>query len=470
MKSFNCVRSKCLLPILALLICGGSGVRAAQPAVKNVLFIISDDLKASVLGCYGDKFCSTPNIDRLASQSVVFERAYCQGTVCGPSRQSLMFSKYQGTGKVNMGQHFRQNGWYSARVGKIYHMKVPGDIIAGTDGNDVPSSWTEKFNSPGREAHTPGDYACLNLNIFTDKEEDRQSTAMPHRMFVSVEYDGDGSDQPDHKSASKAIELLNGHKSEPFFLAVGLVRPHYPMVAPRQYFEPYRWQDLPLPVVIDGDLQDIPRLGRAKTMSSTNPIGKYPDNQKRMWAAYYASVTFMDEQVGRIVDELDRLGLRESTAIVFCSDHGYHLGEHGFWQKANLHEEVLRVPMMISVPGVSPGRSRSLVELADIFPTVSDLAGLKIPDGLHGTSLVPVLENPEASVKSSTLSFKDGHCLRTDRYSYIRYRDKTEELYDMLADPAQFTNLVSAGGHDDVKSKLKSEMKARLEAAGLKFK
>lgn len=470
MKPLVCLRLYVLITLLTLLVQTGSSIRAAEPAVRNVLFIISDDLKASVLGCYGDKFCSTPNIDKLARQSVVFERAYCQGTVCGPSRQSLMFSKYQGTGDVNMGQHFRQNGWYSARVGKIYHMKVPGDIIAGTDGNDVPSSWTEKFNSPGREAHTPGDYACLNLNIFTDKEEDRQSTAMPHRMFVSVEYDGDGSDQPDHKSATKAIELLNGHKAEPFFLAVGLVRPHYPMVAPRQYFEPYHWQDLPLPLSVENDLQDIPKLGQAKTLSSTNSIGKYPDNQKRMWAAYYASVTFMDEQVGRIVDELDRLGLRETTAIVFCSDHGYHLGEHGFWQKANLHEEVLRVPMMISCPGINPARSRSLVELADIFPTVSDLAGLKIPDGLHGTSLVPVLRDPTASVKTGTLSFKDGHCLRTDRWSYIRYRDKTEELYDMLADPGQFTNLALVDIHTEAKTRLKNEMKARLKAAGLKLK
>ena len=235
------------------------------------------------------------------------------------------------------------------------------------------------------------------------------------------------------------------------------------MVAPRQYFEPYHWQDLPLPLSVENDLQDIPKLGQAKTLSSTNSIGKYPDNQKRMWAAYYASVTFMDEQVGRIVDELDRLGLLETTAIVFCSDHGYHLGEHGFWQKANLHEEVLRVPMMISCPGINPARSRSLVELADIFPTVSDLAGLKIPDGLHGTSLVPVLRDPTASVKTGTLSFKDGHCLRTDRWSYIRYRDKTEELYDMQADPHELTNLAQSKQHQSQLEKFRAATIAELK-------
>ena len=140
--------------------------QAASPKIKNVLFIVSDDLKASVLGCYGDKVCHTPNIDRLAREGVVFERAYCQGVVCGPSRTSFMHSRYKGGAEMNLGRHFRENGWYSARVGKIYHMRVPGDIIAGTNGLDVESSWTERFNSQGQEAHTSGHYACLNQNIF----------------------------------------------------------------------------------------------------------------------------------------------------------------------------------------------------------------------------------------------------------------------------------------------------------------
>ena len=331
--------------------------QSAEP-IKNVLFIISDDLKASVLGCYGDPYCKTPNIDKLAASGMVFDRAYCQGTSCGPSRQSFMFSRYQGRENVNLGEHFRTNGWYTARVGKIYHMRVPGNIIAGTNGDDVASSWTERFNAPGLEAHTPGDYACLNLNDFRDTLENRESTKMQHRMFVTVQYDGDGSDQPDSKAASKAIELLAQHKDRPFFLAVGFVRPHYPMVAPRQYFEPYPWQKLPLPEARENDLADIPKLGQAATLSSKNGIGRYPDNQQRMWQGYYASVHFMDEQVGRVVDQLDRLGLRDSTAVVFTSDHGYHLGEHGFWQKSNLHEDILRVPLVMSVPGYAARQKR----------------------------------------------------------------------------------------------------------------
>ena len=438
------------------------------PAIKNVLFIISDDLKASVLGCYGDKTCHTPNIDRLAEEGVVFERTYCQGVVCSPSRISFMFSRYKGEADVNLGQHFRENGWYSARVGKIYHMRVPGDIIAGTNGNDVESSWTERFNSQGQEAHTPGHYACLNQNIFTTAPEDRQSTRMPHRMFVTVRYEGDGSDQPDHKSATKAIELLRKHQAEKFFLAVGLVRPHYPMVAPQQYFDPYPWQKILMPPTVENDLADIPRAGLAGTQSAKNPIGKYPDNQKRMWTGYYASVAFMDEQVGRIVDELERLGLRDSTAIIFTSDHGYHLGEDGFWQKANLHKEVTRVPMIVSIPGFKPGRTRAITELVDIFPTLSELAGLKIPASVQGKSLMAVLRNNDATVREGAMSLnKGGFSIRTANHAFMRYPDKSAELYDMKADPNQFTNLADDPDYAMVRNQMNALLNARLKTAGL---
>jgi len=448
----------------------GGVARSAErvPPIKNVLLIISDDLKASVLGCYGDPFCRTPNINALAERGLVFEHAYCQGTSCAPSRQSLMFSRYLGKGSVNLGQHFKDNGWYSARVGKIYHMRVPGDIIAGTNGADVASSWTERFNSPGLEAHTPGDYACLNLNIFTDSLDGRQSTKMPHRVFVSVQYDGDGSDQADHKSASKAIELLRKHHESPFFLAVGFVRPHYPMVAPRQYFEPYPWQQMQIPPQHTDDLHDIPKLGLPGTISSTNPIGQYPDNQKRMWSAYYASVNFMDQQVGRVIDELERLGLRDSTAIVFTSDHGYHLGEHQFWQKSNLHEEVLRVPLILSVPGFRAGRTRSIVELVDLYPTLSQLAGLAVPREVQGVSLVPVLRDHSASVKGGALSFHKGYSLRSPDWHYMRYTDGTTELYHMKSDPNEFTNLAEVPEYAPEAKRMDATLNDRLRWAKLK--
>ncbi|MDA7915162.1 sulfatase [Rhodopirellula sp.] len=441
-----------------------------QPKIKNVLFIISDDLRANTLGCYGDRFCKTPNIDKLARAGMLFERAYCQGTSCGPSRRSLMFSRYQGTSKVNMGQYFREQGWYTARVGKIYHMRVPGDIIAGTNGEDIASSWTERFNSPGLEAHTPGDYACLNLNVFTEALEARESTKMPNRMFVTVQYDGDGSDQPDFKSANKAIELLRKHREDPFFLAVGLVRPHYPMVAPREYFTPYPWQEMQLPSQQTGDLTDIPKAGQAKTISSTNPIGKHPDNQRRMWSGYYASVSFMDEQVGKIINELDALGLRDSTAIVFTSDHGYHLGDHQFWQKSNLHEQVLRVPLVMSVPGLPTGRSGAVVELVDIYPTVCELTGQRVPDEVQGTSLVPLLNKSSNQIKSGALSFHNGFSLRTPEWHYMRYTDGSRELYDMNADPGEFTNLAKTADATDRLQQLERVLQTRLSKAGIKAK
>lgn len=459
------LRFQCLVVVF---ICAISCL-GAEKKIRNVLFLISDDLKASTLGCYGDKTVKTPNIDRLASQGVVFERAYCQGTSCAPSRQSFMFSRYRGGGKVNLGQHFRENGWYSARVGKIYHMRVPGDIIAGTHGGDVASSWTERFNSRGREAHTPGEYACLNLNIFTTDEENRQSTRMPHRMFVTVKYDGDGSDQPDWKTATKTIELLRRHQDERFFLAAGFVRPHYPMVAPRQYFKLYDWKKITLPETPEDDLDDIPTLGLAGTRNGKNPIGQYPDNQKRMWAGYYATIQFMDEQVGRILDELERLGLRDSTAIVFTSDHGYHLGEHTFWQKSNLHEEVLRVPLIISVPGMKPGRTMALSELSDIYPTLSEVSGLEIPQEVQGKSLVSVLRDHTASVRDGALTVgKGGFALRSSRWAYARYKDQSEELYDMKSDPGQFTNLALSADHAGTLKKLRTNLSGKLKEFGLR--
>ena len=465
-----------LLLVISLAV-GIDQVHGADPAIKNVLLIVSDDLRASALGCYGDRFCSSPNIDALAKRGLVFDRAYCQGTSCGPSRRSFMFSRYRDEGKINLGQHFRQSGWYTSRVGKIFHMRVPGDIIAGSNGEDYASAWTERFNSSGLEAHTPGDYACLNLNVFTASLEGRQSTKMSHRSFVSVQFDGDGSDQPDHKSATKAIEILQQHKDKPFFLAVGLVRPHYPMVAPRQCFDLYPWEQMQMPPQQTGDLDDIPAVGRARTISATDPIGKYPENQKRMWGAYYAAITFMDRQVGRVIDELDRLGLTETTAVVLTSDHGYHLGDHGFWQKSTLHEQILRVPLIVMLPSPASeasdqrqwarGRSDSIVELTDLFPTLSELAGLEVPREVQGKSILPILRDANQQVRDSALSVGQGFSLRTSDWHYIRYNRTTAELYDMRKDPGQFKNLFHDPQHQPLVAALNQQLDQRLSQAKL---
>ena len=444
-----------------------------EQQIKNVVLIVSDDLKASVLGCYGDEVCQTPNIDRLAKEGMVFQKAYCQGTWCAPSRQSFMHSRYQSGGKINLGMHLQSNGMYSARVGKIYHMRVPGDIIAGTDGLDVQSSWTERFNSAGLEAHTPGDYACLNLNIFSKELANRESTKMPNRPYVTVKYEGDGSDQPDFKSAAKAIDILQKRKADqkPFFLAVGFVRPHYPMVAPKQYFDKYPLDKITLPETREDDWDDIPKMGLGQSVSSKNKMDNSADNRKRMWAGYYASVTFMDEQVGKVLDELDRLKLRESTAVVFISDHGYHLGEHEFWQKSNLHEEVSRVPMIISAPGYKTGNTSALAELVDVYPTISKLVGFEFPDEVQGKSLLPVLKDPTSQVRQLALTInRNGVAIRGDEWAYMRYSDQSEELYNMSYDPDQFENLASVKKFQDVLNDHRLALEIRIKEDGLTMK
>lgn len=441
---------------------------AEPPAATNVVLIISDDLKASALGCYGNQVCETPQIDRLAARSMVFERAYCQGTACRPSRTSMMFSRYFDDRGVSLGENFIRHGYPSVRVGKIFHMRVPGDIIAGTDGEDVAACWTERYNMPGLEAHTPGDYACLNLNIFTTALENRQSTAMPHRMFVTVSYEGDGSDQPDWKAATKSIELLRrfSRQQQPFFLAIGFIRPHYPSVAPVQYFDRYPHEEIELPFVPEGHLDEIPPPGISRSNSQHSGIDRFPENQQRMWAAYYATVTFLDDQVGRVLDEIDRLGLADTTAIAFTSDHGYHLGEHTFWEKTNLREEVIRVPLLISAPGMEPGRSDSIVELMDIYPTLCTLAGIGIPPTVQGRNLVPVLRDPTVSVRDAALSIvRNGHSLRCSQWAYMRYHDGSEELYDMEADPHQFRNLARRDGHEAILHDFRQRLQAILADA-----
>lgn len=462
---------RCLLAPLIILVTLVSFGHAAESKIKNVLFLISDDLKASTLGAYGDQLVQTPHIDALARQGMVFKRGYCQGTTCGPSRRSFMRSRYRDEHGITMGQNFIDHGFYSARAGKIFHMKVPGDIIAGLDGQDVPACWTESFNSPGLEAHTAGLYSLYNHDIETTSMKDRASTAEHDRWFVSVVQAGDGSDQPDYKTASKTIELLrlHGHSEKPFFIAAGFVRPHYPNVAPQKYFDLYPPENITLPETREGDLDDVPEMGYTRVTSLNDPIGKYPENQKKFWGSYYATITYMDDQVGRVMAELDRLGLRESTAVVFIGDHGYHLGEHFFWQKSNLHEDVTRIPFIISAPGFGPGESMSFTELADIYPTVSELVGVEVPATVQGKSLVSLLKNPRAKVRDEafTVGNNQDFAIRGAKWAYMLYKDDTEELYDMQEDPKQFTNLANDPAHAKTVAEQRKRLEARIRAADL---
>ena len=456
----------CVLTIAAIL--PTSSAKEPAGKIKNVLLIMSDDLKASALAAYGNTVCQAPNIDRLAKSGMVFERAYCQGLACSPSRPSMLRSIYPKS-KVTaptIGEHLQKHGMHTARVGKIFHMPVPHAQLDGSDGRDVAECWTERYNTKSAETFSPGLYRLLNSDIVTRKIEGRDAKGR-NRMWATVETDKeDGSDQADHMVATKAVELLRERKKagKPFFLGVGFVRPHFPMVQPKKFFNLYPQEKMKIPPQIAGDLDDIPLAGRGFDGKGLNEM---EESRRRMWQAYYGSVTFMDEQLGKVLDELERLGLRDSTAIVFTTDHGYHLGEHGFWQKGNLHEEVVRVPLIISAPGIRPGRTSSLVELVDLYPTWTDLLQLPAPKGLHGKSLAPILRNPNAKVRDTALSIHNraGGGLRSSRWHYMNYAGKGEELYDMIKDPDQYTNVVSDSKYAAILKKARAQYKDRMAAA-----
>ena len=465
------------LPLITLLsLLGVSSLPAQENSgsnskIKNILFIVSDDLKASVLPSYGDKICKTPQLDKLAASGIVFDGAYCQGVLCGPSRYSFMrgIYPYSKARAVTIGEHLRKSNIHTTRVGKIFHMPVPHAQLDGSHGHDVPACWDERYSTKSAETFSPGLYRLLNKGIVTREVKGRDARG-PNRMFATVATDmADGSDQADHMVATKAIELLRERKQadKPFFLAIGFVRPHFPMVQPKRFFDMYPQENMPLPPVIDGDLDDIPQAGRSHVRADM----KSEEARRRMWQAYYGSVSFVDEQLGRVVDELERLGLRESTAIIFFSDHGYHLGEHGFWQKNNIHEEVARIPMIISAPGIKPGRSSSMVELTDLAPTCYDFLGLPVPDHVQGKSLLPILNNPQASVRDTALTVhtRGGAAIRSADWHYLNYNGKGEELYDMSKDPHQYVNLIDNPDYAAILKKARQQYQERVSTGQLEW-
>lgn len=445
----------CLLALLLVWLspCAGLAAPAGRP---NVLFIIADDLTHTALSCYGNPVCQTPNIDRLAAQGTRFTRAFCQGTYCGPSRASFMSGYYpHATGvlgyssprpkigdRATWSQHFIKHGYYAARVSKIFHMGVPGDIERGVDSADDPASWTERFNSQGPEWRAPGDGETLEGN------PDGKKPVMGGNTFVVVAADGDDLVHSDGKTAAKAVELIHNRAGTPFFLAVGFVRPHVPFVSPRKYHEPFLpYSKMPLPEKVPGDWEDIPKAGINYKTSSNMKMDER--RQRAAVGGYYAAVAYMDAQVGKVLDALEQSGQADNTIVVFTSDHGFHLGEHDFWAKVSLRDESAMVPLIIKVPGKRPAVCRSLVELIDLFPTLSSLSGLDVPARLQGKDLSKLFDDPNRTVRDTAFSVapsSQGFLLRDDRWAYMQYGEEAErgvELYDMRQDPKQYTNLAA---------------------------
>jgi uncharacterized sulfatase len=435
---------------------------------KNVLFIAVDDLNTA-LGCYGHPLVKTPNIDRLARRGTLLTRAYCQYPLCNPSRASFMTGRRPDVTRVHdngtnfrkslpdaitLAQLFRMAGYYVTRIGKIFHYGVPLQI--GTSGMDDPASWDKVINPKGVDR----DEDNLIIN-FTPKITNIGGALTWH---VS---NGTDEQQTDGKIAAAAIKTLEQTKDRPFFLAVGFFQPHVPCVAPKKYFDMYSLEKIELPKQPPGGREGFPPA--AFTVNPPN-YGLSAEDQKRMIRAYYAAVTFMDAQVGLVLEALERLGLAEDTIIVLVGDHGWQLGEHGLWQKMCLFEESVRVPLIISAPGskgaVQPcGRP---AELLDLYPTLADLCGVKAPKDLDGVSLRPLLDDPTKPGKKAAYSqvmrgnakkgkaFM-GYSVRTERWRYTEWDGgaKGTELYDHDADPHELHNLAADPRHAQVVEQMK---------------
>ncbi len=449
----------------------------------NVLFIISDDLTATALSCYGNEVCSTPNIDSLAAKGTRFTRAYCQGTYCGPSRASFMSGYYpHATGvlgyksprpqigdRATWSEHFKNAGYYTARVSKIYHMGVPGGVEYGTDpkrhnnynGADDERSWTERFNSPGPEWKASGDGETLEGN------PDGKRPVVGGNTFVVVEADGDDLVHSDGKTAAKAVELIRQKRDQPFWLGVGFVRPHVPFVSPRPYYEPFKpFSSMVLPPKVKDDWNDIPKAGINYKTSLNMKMDLR--RQKKAMGGYYASVAYMDAQVGKVLNALEEEGLDDSTIVIFTSDHGYHLGEHDFWAKVSLRDESAGVPLIVYVPGKNPAVCHSLVELLDLFPTTASLCGLAVPDRVQGQDISEMLDDPGVVVRDAAFSvapMRKGFLLREQKWAYIQYGEDAAqgiELFDTHEDPQQFTNLATSLTHQSVVTEMRAKLAEKL--------
>ena len=450
----------------------------ADQKKPNVVFMIADDLNTALSG-FGHRQCKTPELDKLAQKGMIFQNMHCQYPVCGSSRASIMSGLYPYTNKtlgnsgslrgsmpdvVTMSQLFRQNGYHVGRVSKIYHMGVPGDILSGHPGRDDPKSWDWTINLKAPEQNAPGE-----KTNWSPKNKSSQN-------FTGVIAEGDDLVHADGMAAEHAAKFIAENKDKPFFLAVGFVRPHVPLVAPKKYFDMYNRESMKAPVVPENDLDDVPNIIREyKRNSSTYAVT--PDLHKGLLEAYYASVSYMDAQAGVVIEALKQNGLEDNTIVVFSSDHGYLLGEHNKYQKQHLFEESTRVPFIVSVPWLKDQHGKQtmkITELIDLYPTLADLAGLKAPETLQGTSLKPLLKDPENSAWNKdvafTISRSGGESIKTYKYRFTQWGHGADgyELYDLSKDPGEFTNQASNPEYKPILDKLKQQLLAKRVEAGYK--
>ena len=481
-----------LISFLFALVATASALPAApatQPAKRmNVLFIAVDDLRPQ-LACYGQTQMKTPHIDALAKRGLLFNRAYVQQAVCSPSRTVLLTGRRPDTTKiydlethfrttipdvVTLPQHFKNAGYHSQGFGKIYHGAL-----------DDKDSWSVPHTPvPGPAYADP-----KILERIADKRKEAKGKNLRPRQinrlskgpaWESAEVEDD--QLPDGKTATNAIKALGEVKDKPFFLAVGFVKPHLPFVAPKKYFDLYPLEQIELPKdnkpPQGSPGHAVTNFGELRTYEGMpeDPSPVEPQQARELIRAYYASVSHMDAQVGRVIAELDRLGLRDNTIIVLWGDHGWHLGEQGQWCKHTNFENATRTALIVSVPGghAKPGaKTDALVETVDLYPTLCELAGLPKTNGLEGTSLVPLIKDPSRAWKPAAFSQYPregrkvmGYSIRTDRYRYTEWQDVAtkkplaKELYDHETDAAETVNLAAKEDQAAVVKKLSEQLNA----------
>jgi arylsulfatase A-like enzyme len=461
---------------------------AAEPARKpNVLFIAVDDLKPA-LACAGDPHAKTPNIDKLAGRGTVFTRAYCQQAVCSPSRSSLLTGRRPDSTKVydlvthfrkalpevvTLPQYFKNNGYYAHGVGKIFHGGY----------NDEPSWSVPWEGTKGRNFSPAGQklLAELKEKAKANKEDETKVRGLP---FEAPEVDDDYLN--DGWTASRAVEILKSRKgkAEPFFLAVGFVKPHLPFVAPKKYWDLYDPTKLPVAESAEPPM-DAPKFapqfgGELRAYHEIPKSGPVPkDTARKLVHGYYAAVSYMDAQLGRVLDALKEQGFADDTVVILWGDHGWHLGDHGMWCKHTNYERATRAALLMSAPGrKAAGKSTdALVEFVDIYPTLAEVCGLPRPDGVEGHSFAPLLDDPKKPWKAAAFSQYPrgggpgvgplmGYAVRTDRYRYVEWRKKeggevvARELYDHQMDPEESVNVADEAANKAVVEKLAKQLAA----------
>jgi uncharacterized sulfatase len=463
------IRSYFIIAIFLLL---ARPVLAADDVKLNVLLIVVDDLR-DTLGCYGNTQVKTPNIDRLAERGVRFERAYVQYPVCNASRSSFLTGlRPDQTGVtdnntvlrdklpdvVTWPQLLKENGWHTGAYGKIFHLGGGRDAHARARFVDLPRSWhsAEEFQPTlaGRE-----------------KYEGRNVTGDSLKWCLWASAKGTDEDQPDGQIAREVIAKMGSLGDTPWMIGAGFMKPHDPFIAPKQYFDLYPTGSITL-------YRDPENMTSAPPLAVGfgaygEAFGKFTDKERlEIHRAYLACTSFMDAQVGRVLDELDRRKLWDKTVVIFIGDHGYHLGEREWWNKNTLFDRSCRAPLIIAAPGVKPGVAKGLVEFVDLLPTVADFCGVRPPANIAGQSLRPLLADPSKPGKPAAFTIvthgpkNRGDSIRTDRWRYTEWSDGSRELYNHGSDPEETTNLAADSKRESVVRELAERLSQHQATIG----